>query len=218
MPGTAAVAIWCDVGFDVREEFDDWHAHEHVPERISIPGFLRASRWVAADGGEGNFMLYETQDEETTTGAAYLERLNHPTPWSRRMMPHHRNMVRSLCRVRSRFGAVLGHLLLTVRFSPQPGKETELADWLGSNLLPGLPSRRGLVSAQLLCNIPRPGAAQTTEQKIRGGDAAADWIVLVSAYDAQAIASLATGEAAMMAAGAAGVRSEIYRLAYLLAR
>ncbi len=49
----AAVTIWCDVAPEVREEFDDWHAHEHMPERLSIPGFLRGSRWVAADGGSG---------------------------------------------------------------------------------------------------------------------------------------------------------------------
>jgi hypothetical protein len=95
----AAVAIWCDVASEVREEFDDWHAHEHMPERLSIPGFLRGSRWVAADGGSGYFMLYEAQDESTITAGPYLERLNNPTPWSRKMMPHHRNMVRGLCRV-----------------------------------------------------------------------------------------------------------------------
>ena len=40
----------------------------------------------------------------TITGGAYLERLNNPTPWSRKMMPHHRNMVRSLCRAASGLG------------------------------------------------------------------------------------------------------------------
>jgi hypothetical protein len=42
--GQAAVAIWCDVAPEARAQFDDWHAHEHMPERLSIPGFLRGSR------------------------------------------------------------------------------------------------------------------------------------------------------------------------------
>ena len=50
MLGKAAVAIWCDVAYGVRPEFDDWHAHEHMPERLAIPGFLRGSRWVAERG------------------------------------------------------------------------------------------------------------------------------------------------------------------------
>jgi hypothetical protein len=218
MPGAAAVTIWCDVAFDVRAEFDDWHAHEHVPERLSIPGFLRASRWIAADGGTGNLMLYETQSEETTASGPYLERLNHPTPWSRKMMPHHRNMVRSLCRVQYRCGAGLGQALLSVRFSPEGDREEGLAAWLASKLA-SLPARRGLVSAQHLRNIARPDLAPTTEQKLRGGDAAADWIVLVTGYDADALASLAAGElgaAALVAAGAApGSKAGLYRLAYL---
>lgn len=37
MLGAAAVAIWCDVALEVKDEYDDWHAHEHMPER---PGSL----------------------------------------------------------------------------------------------------------------------------------------------------------------------------------
>jgi hypothetical protein len=199
MLGKAAVAIWCDVAPEVREAFDDWHAHEHMPERLSIPGFLRGSRWVAADG-EGYFMLYETQSEATLTGTPYLERLNNPTPWSRKMMPHHRNMVRGLCRVEASFGTALGHALLTLRFSAQPERAREL--------LATMPARKGLVAAHLLRNIAHP-SAQTTEQKLRGGDAAPDWVALVTGYSAEVVASVA-GE---LPGGVAGS----YRLAYILA-
>ena len=57
MLGAAAVAIWCEVAPEIREEFDDWHAHEHMPERLAIPGFLRGSRWVSADGGKATSSL-----------------------------------------------------------------------------------------------------------------------------------------------------------------
>jgi hypothetical protein len=128
MLGQAAVAIWCDVAFDVRDEFDDWHAHEHMPERLAIPGFLRGSRWVA-DQGAGYFILYEAQGEAAITAGPYLERLNNPTPWSRKMMPHHRNMVRGLCRVQASYGSALGQALLTVRFSAHAARADELRAW-----------------------------------------------------------------------------------------
>jgi hypothetical protein len=177
--GKAAVAIWCDVAPQARVEFDDWHAHEHMPERLSIPGFLRGSRWVSADGGS-YFMLYEAKDEATITSGPYLERLNDPSAWSRKMMPQHRNMVRSLCRVVASEGAGLGGAMLTLRFPARPRFD-----------IAGLGSRKGLVAARLLENIARPDAPQTTEQRIRGGDAAADWILLVTGYDAAGLAGLA---------------------------
>jgi hypothetical protein len=197
MLGKAAVTIWCDVAADARAEFDDWHAHEHMPERLSIPGFLRGSRWVSADGGS-YFMLYEAKDEATITGGAYLERLNDPTPWSRRMMPHHRNMARSLCRVVAGEGTGLGGAMLTLRLPADP-----------SFSVAGLASRKGLVAAGLLENIARPDAPQTTEQKIRGGDAAADWILLVTGYDGEAVADVVS----TLPKGTAG----LYRLAQVLA-
>jgi hypothetical protein len=198
--GDAAVAIWCDVAADVRPEFDDWHTHEHMPERLAIPGFLRGSRWVA-DDGPGYFTLYEARGEATITAGPYLERLNHPTPWSRKMMPHHRNMVRGLCRVHARFGAGLGQALLTLRLSAVPaGIEARLGR---------LPARKGLAAACLLRHIGR--APRTAEQDLRGTDAAPDWVVLVSAYNAAALASVA-----QELSGQSGMIAATYRLAYVL--
>jgi hypothetical protein len=218
MIGGAAVAIWCDVALEVRDEFNHWHAHEHMPERLGIPGFLRGSRWVA-DEGEGYFILYETQSASTITGPAYLERLNNPTPWSRQMMPHHRNMVRGPCRIAARYGAGLGQALLTVRFSPLPGKADALRAWLDS-VLAALPARKGLVSSALLHHL---GARQlTAEQELRGkADATPDWVVLVNGYSAEAVAGVLTqefSEAQMAAHGATpGCVAGLHRLAFVLA-
>lgn len=204
MPGMAANVMWCDVAPEIREEFDDWHSHEHFPERLSIPGFLRGSRWVAAGGGEGIFTCYEAESPATLTTGPYLDRLNDPTPWSRKMMPHHRNMVRALCRVHAGFGGGLGRALLTARFAPAPDAEAPLEKLLVGELLPSLPSRRGVVSARLLRSLPLP--PQTAEQKIRGKDGTADWVVLVSGYDADALASIALP----------GASTGLYALAWLL--
>ena len=42
------------LGFDIEApaiaEHDEWHTHEHLPERLSIPGFLRGTRWIAVRG------------------------------------------------------------------------------------------------------------------------------------------------------------------------
>ena len=31
------------------DEFNDWYDLEHVPERMRVPGFLNAQRWIGDD-------------------------------------------------------------------------------------------------------------------------------------------------------------------------
>ena len=48
--GKAAMVLSFDVAAAAIDEHDDWHTHEHFPERLSIPGFLRGTRWIAQQG------------------------------------------------------------------------------------------------------------------------------------------------------------------------
>lgn len=186
--GSGALAMWWDMAPALRAEFEDWHSHEHFPERMGIPGFRRGTRWADIEGGEGFFVLYELADYETLTSAPYLERLNDPTPWSTRMMPHHRNMVRSQCRVLESFGSAAAGFLATLRLSPKDNRDEALRNHL-QQALSQLPAMPGIVGGHLL-RTDTPAGQQTQEQKIRGGDAAADWIVLVAGYDQAVLRSL----------------------------
>jgi hypothetical protein len=194
MLGKAAVAMWWDIAPEMKTEFEDWHSHEHMPERLGIPGFLRGTRWIALSGEPSYFILYEAARLTTITGGAYLERLNHPTPWSRKMMPHHRNMVRSLCRVRASFGGGIANALATIRFSPAPARGRSVSQWLATQALPALSRHKGLTSAHLLESHAVAGPAPTTEQKIRGKDAAADAILLIGGYDVEAVKAVVANE------------------------
>ena len=195
MLGDAAIAMWWDMDRARREEFEDWHTHEHFRERLAIPGFLRGSRWASADGGDGFFVMYELDRYETLTSAAYLARLNQPTPWSTQLMPHHRNMVRSQCRVLETTGSGLSRHALTLRLSPAPNREDELREYIRQV------SRRfaagpGGTAAHVL-RTESPAIPVTTEQAIRGGrDAAADWIFIGNAYDEHVLQALRAVELA----------------------
>jgi hypothetical protein len=217
--GRAAVAMWWNMAAERREEFEHWHSHEHFPERMGIKGFLRGSRWASADGaghGEGFFVLYELEDYETLTSSGYMERLNKPTPWSTKMMPHHRDMVRSQCRLLYSTGGGIARHALTVRLSPAEGRHAELLEHFAA-LGPAFASRPGGVAFHVL-RTDTPQAASTREQQIRGGkDGAADWIVLAMAYDASALDALrrgALGESLERHGAQAGALSGRYQLAY----
>lgn len=220
MLGRAAVAMWWDISPEMKAEFEDWHSHEHMPERLSTPGFLRGTRWIALSGRPSYFILYEAARLATITGGPYLERLNNPTPWSRKMMPHHLNMVRSLCRVRESFGGGVANALATVRFSAAAGKRRSLFHWLATEALPALPAQKGLTCACLLQSHAPAGVAPTTEQKIRGHDRAAEAILLVGGYDVEAVRAAvegALGADRLASHGAVPKRTEgFYRPAFSL--
>jgi hypothetical protein len=214
--GKAAVAMWWTIRAEQRSEFGDWHSHEHFPERMSIPGFRRGSRWTSDTDGEGFFVLYELEQYETLTSQGYLDRLNAPTPWSTKMMPHHLNMVRSQCRVAASFGGGVATALATFRLSAASGQEESLKTALVAALREQA-SKPGLTGAHFLITDTPRTSSPTTEQQIRGADAVADWIVLLSGYDSDAVKDAVSNRFSASALKTMGARGEPMAGRYTLA-
>jgi len=207
--------MWWDITPDRKEEFEHWHSHEHLPERLAITGFQRGSRWAAADGGPGFFVLYELDDYETLTSPQYLERLNHPTPWSTQLMPHHRHMVRSQCRVEASVGGGVARAMLTLRLSPRSGSSERLRTFLVESA-GKIAARAGTTAAHLL-HTESPDVALTTEQRIRGGrDPSADWIFLAGGYDLAALQGLRATELSDETLSRHGAEADIEAGLYVL--
>ncbi|EYC51081.1 hypothetical protein AZ34_08325 [Hylemonella gracilis str. Niagara R] len=195
LTGKAAVAMWWHIAADQKADFLDWHTHEHLPERLRIPGFQRGTRWSSEDDETGFFVMYELSDRQVLAGPAYLARLNDPTPWSVKMMPHHAGMVRSLCDVTASAGAGIGRHMLTLRISPAAEQALQLRAYL-KELVATLPTRRGVTGAHLLEKADLGQVAQTQEQRIRGQDRTADWVFLVCGHDAEPLRGLLASELA----------------------
>jgi hypothetical protein len=70
------------------EEFNAWYDGEHLPERLAIPGFRSARRWVAdVAPGEGRYLAtYELDAEAVLSSPEYLARFEGATPWTRRCL------------------------------------------------------------------------------------------------------------------------------------
>jgi len=217
--GKAAVAMWWKVRPERRPEFGDWHSHEHFPERMSIPGFRRGSRWTSTLEPECFFVLYELEQYETLTSKGYLDRLNNPTAWSTKMMPHHLDMVRSQCRIAASFGGGVATSLATIRLSPDTGRETDLRTAL-LETLGELAPKPGLTGAHLLLTDTPKAGSPTTEQRIRGADGAADWIVLLSGYDPDVVGEVVADQLSSSALHLAGARENLttgqYRLEFTM--
>ena len=214
--GSAAMLLSFDIEGAAIEEHDRWHTHEHLPERLSIPGFRRGTRWVATGEGPRYMVLYEVNELETLASETYLARLNNPTPWTQRMMPHYRGMSRGLCAVVASFGFGQGATAALLRFTPEAAHATQLNRWLLEEALPAAPDLSGLGSAHLLQGAQT--AAMTNEQHIRGADRGVDSALIITGYDSDAVAAYArTSSVGLSTRGGGKVSCATYRLSYSLA-
>ncbi len=99
LEATAVLALWNDVTPTLDADYERWHAEEHVPERLTVPGMLWARRYAASwpQAGPRYLTLYGLQDAQVLDGEAYQRLLRAPTPMSARMRPHLCHLSRWVC-------------------------------------------------------------------------------------------------------------------------
>ncbi|MCC7113822.1 MAG: hypothetical protein IT520_05495 [Burkholderiales bacterium] len=212
--GHGALLLLFDVVAGAVGEHDDWHTREHLPERLSIPGFIRGTRWTRDTGSPRYCVIYDVADPGVLESPAYRERLDHPTPWTARMMTSYVGMRRTLCEVVAAAGEGIGAASLVVPHAAAAGRMDDLRRWLVHDALPAVAACRGVASWRLYANARE--AAMTREQAIRGRDGSVAAALVVTGYDDAAISALASGALAperWAAHGAAGVEPAVYRLA-----
>ena len=80
------LAIWNDCRAGREGEFEAWFQGEHLQERLAVPGFLFGRRHQAISGSAGYFNFYLVESPDVLTSKPYLERLDNPTPMTKRIM------------------------------------------------------------------------------------------------------------------------------------
>lgn len=151
--GGGLLAVW-GVGDPEQDEgFNDWYTHEHLPERIGVPGFLRARRYVADLPGPPPrwryLAIYETESPDTLSSPAYVAALDTPTPLTRRYMPLMAFMSRTACRVVHTVGRGNGGDLAFVEFGPRDGAAAELRGFITEEFAPRAIARSGTLGVHL---------------------------------------------------------------------
>ncbi len=189
LAGEGAVAIWNGIAEDGRAEFYAWHLQEHMPERLGIAGFLRGRRFRAADKATHPefFTLYETATFQVTQGIDYLNRLDAPTPWTKRATSRFLTTSRALGRVLASFGTGPGGAVLTMRFDVQD--DAAQAETMAlAQLLLTVSSKPEITGAHLLRADQDASQSKTAESRDRTDiEAPARWVILVEACSSDAL-------------------------------
>ncbi len=159
------LAIWNDCREGHEAEFEAWFQGEHLLERLAVPGFLYARRHQAISGASGYFNFYVTASPAVLVSPPYLERLDQPTPLTRKIMSGiFINMSRTLCRRTLRVGAFRGAYAVTVRFDEPPyaGALAALAESLVQD--------PAVAACEIWNAVDPEGQPVSMEEKLRGGD------------------------------------------------
>jgi hypothetical protein len=165
MSGLGILAIFNDVAAGRDAEFDEWFQGEHLIERLGVPGFLFGRRHKAISGSAAYSNFYLVESPAVLTSKAYLERLDNPTPMTKKIMSEvFRNMNRTLCHRTARFGAFRGAYAVTARFNEQPdiGALTKQAEALARDT--------SIAACEVWTAVDPAGQPVSMEEKLRGGD------------------------------------------------
>ncbi|MBX3521007.1 MAG: hypothetical protein KF835_13425 [Xanthobacteraceae bacterium] len=156
------LVVLSDVRSEDEHDYLGWLTTEHVQERLGIPGFLgvRVFRRPVADGRR-YFIWYRLASADVVDSAAYLQRLNHPTPWSQRIMPILGNFGRGGGTVTDSAGGGTGEFLLALELE----NPLQAADDMMAATATG-----GFRAAHLLVTDRDKSAVQTSERALRKSD------------------------------------------------
>ena len=103
------LAIFNNVAPDREAEFEEWFQHEHLQERLGLPGFLLGRRYEALKGTPDYFNFYVTRSVDVLGSGEYRMRLNNPTPMTRMVMSGiFKDMIRTVCQQSLRLGRMRG--------------------------------------------------------------------------------------------------------------
>ena len=166
--GRAALGFWTDIVPGAEEDFNRWYVEQHFPERLAVPGFLRGRRYLSARGAPKYFTLYETAGPEVLRSPVYMERLNNPTEWTRRVLPNMRNAIRNAFRLLHSVGREEGRAGVALRIDPAAGREEELRQRYQGEILGELTRIPGVLSATLYEAEPVATGVITEERKLVG--------------------------------------------------
>ena len=152
--GKGMLMTFTETSVGVEEDFNEWYNREHIDERVWLPGFHRARRYVDCDGDAliKYFATYETDKVENLCDPAYMELLKDQSDWSKKVMATFHKADRVTARITIDQSHGFAGACAFARFFPAPSVMEALRGHLESDLLPALVARPGMIGAVLAEN------------------------------------------------------------------
>ena len=177
--GNAVLVNWGGIVNSKDSDYNAWHSLEHMPERVALSGFLRGFRGIGIDGtDESNkyFMMYEAEDKAFFESKEYLDRLNNPTEWTKKILSCYIKPSRTICDVFASKSVGLGGFFGTLRFL-DIDFENELDIHLLKKKIHTITYLSGITGMHLLLGDVKFGQIKTQEKKFRSNQGYEDEVI-----------------------------------------
>ena len=177
--GNTVLVNWGGIVASKENEYNQWHSIEHMPERISLTGFLRACRAVGLSGTNLNhkyFMMYEAERKEVFTSKKYLERLNNPTKWTKDILSNYISPSRTICSVIASKSVGFGGFFSTIRFLDKNIDNKHNVETLKLSV-PQTIKLQGVTGMHVLLGDDAFGQMKTEERALRSSQGMADQVI-----------------------------------------
>lgn len=190
--GKGMLVVFAEVKPRDERDLNEWYNREHIDERINLPGFHRARRYVAVRGSPKYLATYECSKVNDLATPGYLKVLGDPTPWTAAVTARFTQFIRLTLRVQVDLTHGVGGVMTVVRFAPDPSRARPLIEWLRDVALPKAIRRPGMVGAAALENdletVNAPAQRKSMDLP-RADDI--EWLVLLEGADAGATGATA---------------------------
>jgi hypothetical protein len=186
LAGTGMLLTSMDIDPSDEAEFNRWYDREHLEERVAIPGFLEARRYIAHQASPKYLSLYSTATFEVLDSPAYRAALASQTDWSKANIARFENMIRGVARITISRGVGRGAVLGIIRLRPDADSKETLRTALKETLDPK--ALDGIISMHLMENDPVL-SKPLTDKPSASDPGAADWFVLIDGTNVNAISA-----------------------------
>ena len=149
--GKCLVAVFANVPQAIEEEYNRWYDTHHIPERLKVPGFLGAARYVAEAGDARYLTLYELAHAGVFKDPLMVKLNDEPSEWDQRISPQVQVVERVIYDRVLELGEPPEHhaaFASSVRFEPPADMDAEFNDWYNTEHLPGLAAVPGVLGAR----------------------------------------------------------------------
>ncbi len=173
-------------------DFNEWYNREHIDERVNLPGFHRARRYVAVRASPKYLATYECDSVAELATPDYLKLLENQTPWSQAVMARFTQFERFTLRMQVDQTHGVGGALAVVRFVPDPRRRKALVEWLSEQALPKAVRRPGMLGACAGENDLEVAHAPLQDKSMdHPRDEESAWLILLEGADPTAVGGAA---------------------------
>ena len=134
------------------DEFHDWYDLDHVPERLRVPGFLNAERWIDTKNPKVAVATYDLETVGVLYSTPYVAIAGaNSSSWTKRTAKFRKGLMRY--EGEQLFPGDKGApkdaaALLLIAMNVAPEHEAEFNEWYNTEHIPALGGVKGTLSAR----------------------------------------------------------------------